>query len=232
MAITSGSDGIIADKSIQAFGPAYSGKGEGGMSTGIGFGPNYSSAYPAYLAVDIPNVDTVDVEPVRIGGGSVAAGSAGSANLASVVNGLTFAAGTGYTDGTYLIQSNASGGRLAGEAACEIVVTAGAIVSAKATRVGQQFSSAPTFTVANAVNTNPSGPVIGAGTGGTVTATVGTNGRLNAIGTGYADGTNKGIRRTTANGAAAIAAAVPPSTYLNRSPRAMVSGDFCVAVAP
>lgn len=229
MSVTYGTDGIIADKSIQAFGPAYSGKGEGGMSTGISFGPNQSgSTTPSN---NIPTVDTVDLEPTRIGGGSAAAGSGNSMNLGSVINGVSFVAGSGYTNGTYTIQSNASGGRLLGEAAVEITIAGGALTGVRVIRVGQQFSGAPTFTVANAINVvDGTGP--GAGASGTVTATIGTNGRLNAMGTGYVDGSNKGIRRTTANAGVAINAAVTPSTYLNRSPRAMVTGDFCVAVAP
>jgi peptidyl-tRNA hydrolase len=51
-----------------------------------------------------------------------------------------------------------------------------------------------------------------------------------ALGTGY--GASKGTRFRVATGAVANGAAVAPSTYLNRSGRAMVAGEGVWAVAP
>lgn len=208
-------DGVVGDVTIQGPGPQASG-GEGGLSTGIGVAANSSGASPFTSASPFGD-SAADFEPARIGGGSTATSAS---NLGSVVNGVSFVAGTGYTNGTYDIDSDASGGRGAGEARVRVTVTGGAITSAIVTRCGQQFTSAPTFTLT----------ALGAGTGGSVTATIGTNGRANALGAAY--GGNKGVRYVTANAAAAVGAAVPPSTYLNRSPRAMAIGDKAWCVAP
>lgn len=219
---SSSTNGALADVTIGYFGPAYAGNGEGGLSTGIGMNPGNSR---------VPNPDEViitevaDMEPQRIGGGTTA--TAGS-NLGSIINGATFVAGSGYTNGTYYIDST-GGGAADKTARVVIVIAGGAITSVAVQEPGAGFSSAPTFTVANAVNVvDGTGP--GAGASGTVTVTVGTNGRLNAIGPSF--GTNKGVRRVLATGSSAAGAAVPPSTYLNRSGRAMVAGEFTSATAP
>lgn len=219
---SSSSNGALADTSVQYYGPAYAGNGEGGVCTGIGLNPGNSRVpNPGEVVV----ADAADMEPTRIGGGLTAASASA---LGQVLTSLAITAGSGYTDGTYYIDS--TGGGVADKTARVVItISGGAITAAQIQEIGGGFTSAPTFTVANAVNiATGAGP--GAGTGGAVTATVGTNGRLVAIGPSF--GTNKGVRRTVANGASAVGAAVPPSTYINRSGRAMVSGECTSAVAP
>jgi hypothetical protein len=56
------------------------------------------------------------------------------------------------------------------------------------------------------------------------------DGVVNAFGAAYSTG--KGTQYKVATAAVAVGAAVAPSTYLNRSPRALNTGDGVWAVAP
>jgi hypothetical protein len=208
---------------------AQGGLDTGGASTGIGIGSNQSGPTVGKNFTD----SVADQLAWHIGGGdnTVTPGTANSAsNTGQVINPpVTFAAGAGYVNGTYRVQSNASGGQLAGAAEIEIVVAAGAITSARIVRPGSGFTAAPTFTVANAVNINGSGVAIGGG-GGTLTVSVGLLSQVYMLGAAF--GANKNTQRLTATAPVAIGAAVAPSAYLNRSPRAMVAGDATYAVEP
>jgi hypothetical protein len=208
---------------------AQGGNDTGGASTGIGIGSN-QSGYP------VPgnfSLSTQDQLAWHIGGGdnTQTPGAANSAsNTGQVLNPpVAFAPGAAYVNGTYRVPSNASGGQPAGAGEIEIVVAAGAITSARIVRPGSGFTSAPTFTVANAVNVNGTGVPIGGG-GGTLTVTVGFLSQVYMLGAAF--GANKNTQRLQAAGAVAIDAAVTPSTYLNRSGRAMVAGDTTWAVEP
>lgn len=209
---------------------AQGGNDTGAASTGIGVASNQSGvAVPGNFTSDAVN----DFLAHHIGGGpndAVAPSSMSASNTGQVVQvpvGVT--AGSGYTNGTYRVQSNASGGQPAGAAEIEFVVAAGAIASARVTRPGSGFTSAPTFTVANGVNVaTGAGP--GAGTLGALVVTVGLMSQAYMLGTGF--GANKNTRRVTAVGPVAIDAAVTPGTYLNRSGRALVAGESLWAVEP
>jgi hypothetical protein len=203
---------------------AQGGNDVGAACSGIGVGSNQSGApVPGNFSLSV-----ADFLIHHIGGGDPATGSA--SNTGQVLNPpVAFAAGSGYTNGTYRVQSNASGGQPAGAAEIEIVVTAGAISSARIVRPGSGFTSAPTFTVANAVNINGTGTPIG-GSGGTLTVTVGFMSQAYMLGAAF--GNAKNTQRLAAVGAVAINAAVTPSAYLNRSGRALVAGDTTWAVEP
>jgi hypothetical protein len=192
----------------------------GGMSSGIGVGALHSGA-PL-----IQTATAADYKDMAIGGGALASSSS---NLGNVIQGIvTGVAGSGYTNGTYRVPSDASGGQAAGCGELEIVITAGAIASRRVTRAGAGFTSAPTFTIANARNVvDGSGP--GAGTLGTMVVTVAQDSAAVALGAAF--GTNKGTRYLVAAGAVANNAAVSGG-YLNRSGRAMVAGEATWAVAP
>jgi len=192
----------------------------GGMNSGIGFSARNSGA-PA-----IQSVTATDFKEAAIGGGLLATSAS---NLGSMIDGIvTGVAGSGYTNGTYRVESDASGGQLAGCGQLEIVIAAGAISSRRVTRCGNGFTSAPTFTIANAKNVlDGTGP--GAGTLGTMVVTVSAD--CTAIQLGASYGVNKGARYLTASGAVANNAAVSGG-YLNRSGRAMVAGESVWAVAP
>lgn len=204
---------------------AQGGNDVGGASTGIGIGSNQSGVSPPGNFTSA----ATDVLAWHIGGGDNVA-PASASNTGQVINPFaTFAAGSGYTNGTYRVQSNASGGQPAGAAEIEFTVAGGAITSARTVRPGSGFTSAPTFTVANAINTQTgAGP--GAGTGGTLTVAVGLLSQIYMLGAAF--GTSKNTQRLTATGAVANGAAVTPSTYLNRSGRAMVAGESTWAVEP
>ena len=199
------------------------GNDTGAANTGIGTASNRSGQ-------PVPGnfTDTAtDFVSQHIGGGALATSASNTGNI--VQEPVAITAGSGYTDGTYNVLSNASGGQTAGAAQLQFVIASGAITSAKVLRPGSGFTSAPTFTVANATNVvDGSGP--GAGSLGALVVTVGLGSRAVMLGTGF--GTNKGTRRVTATGAVAVDAAVSPSTYLNRSGRALVTGDTLWAVAP
>lgn len=211
MAVSSASNGALADVTIMGFGltQSYAGNGEGGMSTGIGVGSGNSGA-PA-----IQSTTSTDFAPTRIGGGSTAVSAS---NLGNVVQSVAFAAGSGYTNGSYAIDST-GGGAPNGTAQVQVTVAGGAITAVVISRAGSGFASAPTFALT----------ALGAGTGGSITPTIGTDGRANMLGSGF--GTNKGTRYLTAAGSVANGAAVSGG-YLNRSGRAMVAGESTWAVAP
>jgi hypothetical protein len=208
---------------------AQGGNDTGAGSTGIGVASNQSGPTVGKNFTD----SVADQLAWHIGGGdntSVAPSANSASNTGQVVNPpVAFAAGSGYTNGTYRLPSNASGGALAGAAEIEFVVAGGVITSARIVRPGSGFTGAPTFTIANAINTQTgAGP--GAGTGGTFTVTVGLLSQTYMLGAAF--GANKNTQRVTATGPVAINAAVTPSAYLNRSGRAMVAGDATFAVEP
>lgn len=209
-----------------ALNSAQGGNDTGAACTGIGVGSNNSGTpQPGNFTSN-----AVDYLAWHIGGGTNVP-PASVNNTGQVVNPeVAFVPGSGYTNGTYRLQSNASGGQLAGAAELELVIAAGAIASVRVVRPGSGFTSAPTFTIANAVNTNGTGAGPGAGTLGAFTAVVGLLSQGYMLGAGF--GSQKNTQRLTAVGAVAIGAAVTPSTYLNRSARAMVAGDSAWAVEP
>lgn len=208
---------------------AQGGNDVGGASTGIGIGSNRSGQpVPGNFTVS-----ATDVLAWHIGGGdntAVAPSTVSASNTGQVINPfVAFAAGSGYTNGTYRLLSNASGGQTAGAAELEFTVAGGAITAVRTVRPGSGFTSAPTFTIGNATNTQTgAGP--GAGTGGTFTAAVGLLSQIYMLGAGF--GTSKNTQLLAAAGNVANGAAVTPSTYLNRSGRAMVAGDITWAVEP
>lgn len=201
---------------------------QGGNDTGAGCAciGTASNASGPIVSGDF-TATAADFVAHHIGDGALATSASNTGNI--VQQPVTITAGSGYTDGTYLVQSDASGGQTAGAASVLFTIASGAITAASVKRPGSGFTSAPTFTVANAVNTNGSGAGPGAGTLGALVVTVGIGSRANVLGSGF--GTNKGTRYLTAAGAVAIGAAVSGG-YLNRSPRAMVAGDSTWAVAP
>lgn len=163
----------------------------------------------------------------HIGDGALATSASNTGNI--VQEPVAITAGSGYTNGTYKVESDASGGQPAQAASLLFTISGGAITAARVKRPGSGFTSAPTFTLANAVNTDGSGSGVGAGTLGALVVTVGLSSR--AVMLGAAFGTNKGTRYLTAAGSVANGAAVSGG-YLNRSGRTMVAGDSTWAVAP
>lgn len=198
------------------------GNDTGAACTGIGTASNQSG-----LTVGQNFTDTAaDFVASHIGGGALATSAGNTGNIVQEPIALT--AGSGYTNGTYLVQSDLSGGQPAGAAAAQFTIAGGAVTSARIVRPGAGFTSAPTFTVANGVNVlTGAGP--GGGTLGALVVTVGLGSR--AVMLGAAFGTNKGTRRLTAVGTVANGAAVAGG-YLNRSGRTMTIGESTWAVAP
>lgn len=194
----------------------------GAACTGIGVGSNNSGVPPSgnFTAT------VADFIADHIGGGALATSASNTGNI--VQEPVAVTAGSGYTNGTYTVLSDASGGQPAGAAQLQFVIAAGALTTARVLRSGSGFTSAPTFTLANAVNV-VDGTGVGAGTLGDLVVTVGLGSRAVMLGTGF--GTNKGTRRLTAAGTVADGAAVSGG-YLNRSGRTMVAGDSTWAVAP
>jgi hypothetical protein len=209
---------------------AQGGNDTGAACTGIGVGSNNSGTPPPGNFTS----DANDFVARHIGGApndAVAPSSLSASNTGQVVNpAVTVTPGSGYTNGTYRVQSNASGGQPAGAAEIEFVIAGGALTTARVVRPGSGFTGAPTFTVANAINTNGTGAGPGAGTLGALVVAVGLASQAWMLGAAF--GANKNTQRLTAVGAVAIDAAVTPSTYLNRSGRAMVAGDSTWAVEP
>jgi hypothetical protein len=192
MAATYVTDGVLADTTP--------GQDTGACSTGIGvsarrFGPANQSTTSA------------DFSPNRIGG---------SAGFGSCVITAAVTAGSGYTNGTYVITP--TGGAGAG-ASVTVVVASGAISTATITNPGSNYTSAPTVSLTAA----------GAGTGGAVTLTIAADGRSVMLGAAY--GTNKGGRYLTASATVANGAAVSGG-YLNRTGSSVSSGDSLWCVAP
>lgn len=198
------------------------GNDTGAASTGIGTGSNNSGVPPTgnFTAT------VADFVAQHIGGGLLATSASNTGSI--VQEPVAITAGADYTDGTYAVDSDESGGQGAGAARLEFTVTDGEIVSARVMRPGSGFTSAPDFDLANAVNV-ATGAGVGAGTGGALVVTVGSGSRAVILGTGF--GTNKGTRRLVAAGTVADGAAVSGG-YLNRSGRAMAAGDSTWAVAP
>jgi hypothetical protein len=198
----------------------------GGVSSGIGLGALSSGP-------DATNNFSVDasndlVLPV-IGTGPITGAGSSASNLGGMVlEPLQMVAGSGYVDGRYRVQS-AGGGMPNGTASVEFAVVGGVIVWSRIHRPGSGFTSAPTFTVAQAVEFT-TGATISGGTGATLTATIGATGSKPT--SMVVPATNKPFRRVVAIGAVAIDAAVSPGTYLNKSGRALVAGDELWAVGP
>lgn len=211
MTLAYSKDGAIGDASQDGGGSAAL-VGTGGMSTGIGNGAN-NSGQPL-----IQTATAADFVAARIGGGS--ASPAGVA-IPNVLGAPTFVAGSGYTNGTYLL--NAANGGLTGgtgdlNGEIQVTVAGGAITAAAVTKPGR-YITAPTAVLT----------ALGGGAAGVVTPTLLADGRVNALGAAF--GANKGTRYLVAAGAVAVNAAISGG-YLNRSGRAMVSGDGAWAVAP
>jgi hypothetical protein len=192
--------------------------GMGGASTGIGIGSNMST--PA-TASEWTSSNTADVIASPIGSGATASSAANLGNM--VQEPVPFTAGTGYTNGTYTIDST-GGGAANGMASISVTVAGGAITSISVLRAGSGFTGAPTFALT----------ALGAGTGGAISPTVGLGSRILALNASpaIAQADNKGLRQLTANGAIATNAAITPGTYLNRSGRAMVLNDSAWGTAP
>lgn len=211
MTLSYAKDGAIGDLSQDGGGgPPV---GTGGLSTGIGVGANNSGA-PL-----IQSTTAADFAAARIGGGS--ASPAGVA-VPNVLGAPTITAGSGYTNGTYLL--NAANGGLTGgtgdlNGEIQVTVAGGAITAAVVTKPGR-YITAPTAVLTQ----------LGGGAAGVVTPTLLADGRVVALGAAY--GNNKGVRYNQANAGVAVNAAITPGTYLNRSGRAMVSGDAAWGVAP
>jgi hypothetical protein len=199
------------------------GNDTGAGSTGIGVASNRSGATTGNQTVTV-----ADYVAAHIGDGALATSASNTGQI--VQEPVAVTAGSGYTNGSYFIESNASGGQLAGCASLLVTIAGGAITAARIKRPGSGFTSAPTFTVANLINTDGSGTGPGAGTGGALVVTVGLDSR--AVMLGAAFGVNKGTRFLQAIGSIANGAAITPSSYLNRSGRTMVAGDQTWAVAP
>lgn len=200
------------------------GNDTGAACTGIGTASNQSGV-PVSGNFTVTAADFV---AQHIGGGALATSAGNTGNI--IQEPIVVTAGSGYTNGTYRVQSNASGGQTAGAGEIEFVIAGGALTTARVVRPGSGFTSAPTFTVANAINTNGTGAGPGGGTLGALVVTVALGSRAVMLGTGF--GANKGTQRLQAVGAVAIDAAVTPSSYLNRSGRALVAGEQTWAVAP
>jgi hypothetical protein len=197
----------------------------GAASTGIGVASNQSGPLSTQIEFTVTSSDFV---APHIGDGALSVSASNTGNI--VQEPVAITAGSGYTNGSFYVESNASGGQPAAAAKLLLTVAGGAITAASVGRAGSGFTSAPTFTVANALSTDGQGTSIGGGTGGALVVTVALDSRATMLGAAF--GTNKGTQRLQAVGAVAINAAVTPSSYLNRSGRALVAGDQLWAVAP
>lgn len=162
----------------------------------------------------------------HIGDGALATSASNTGNV--IQNPVTITAGSGYTNGSYYVESDASGGAVAKMGRIDFTIAGGALTAASVTRGGSGFTSAPTFTLSNAIN-KADGTGVGGGTLGALVVTVGLGSRAQMLGAAF--GTNKGARYLTAAGSVANGAAVSGG-YLNRSGRTMVAGDSTWAVAP
>lgn len=205
MPATFQTDGALASR--------QGGNDTGAACTGIGTGSNQSGVSPAGNFTDT----AADFVSNHIGGGALATSAANTGNI--VQEPVAITAGSGYTNGSYIVQSDASGGQPAGAAALNVTVSGGAITAASVLRPGSGFTSAPTFAVTS----------LGGGSAGALVVTVGLGSRANMLGAAF--GVNKGTRRLTAAGTVANGAAISGG-YLNRSGRTMVAGESTWAVAP
>lgn len=177
----------------------------GGMSTGIGVSAR-NSGFPL-----IQTATAADFAAARIGSPT------GQNGLA--IGAIT--AGSGYTNGTYLL--NAANGGLTGgtgdlNGEIQVTVAGGAITAAVVTKGGRYLTTPSTVLTS-----------LGGGTLGVVPVTTPADGVVAALGSGY--GTNKGMRYLVAAGAVAPGAAISGG-YLNRSTRTMALGDAAWGVAP
>lgn len=205
-----------------ALNAAQGGNDTGAACTGIGTGSNNSGQL-------VPGNFTVaasDFIAHHIGDGPLATSASNTGNVLNPV--VTVTAGSGYTNGTYRIQST-GGGVPDGTGEIQFVIAAGALTTATITRAGSGFTSNPTWTIANAVNTvTGAGP--GGGTGGALLTAIGLGSQAFMLGAAF--GSNKNTQFLQAAGTVANGAAITPSTYLNRSGRTMVAGDVTWAVEP
>lgn len=200
------------------------GNDTGAASTGIGTASNQSGQpVPGNFTTN-----AVDFRAAHIGDGPLATSASNTGNI--VQEPVAITAGSGYTNGSYYVESNASGGQPAGAASLYLTIAGGLVTASRVKRAGSGFTSAPTFTVANALNTDGSGTGPGAGSAGALVVTVNTDSR--AVMLGAAFGVNKGTQRLAATVSTANGAVVGASTYLNRSGRTMAIGDQTWAVAP
>lgn len=195
----------------------------GGASTGIGVASNQSGPLSTQIQFSVTAADFV---APHIGDGALATSASNTGPI--VQEPPTITAGSGYTNGTYYVEST-GGGQGNGASSLFFTVAGGIITASRVKRPGSGFTSAPTFTVANALNTDGTGTGPGAGTGGALVVTVGLDSR--AVMLGAAFGVNKGTRRLQAAASVANGAAISGG-YLNRSGRTMAIGDQTWAVAP
>lgn len=209
------------DGALNAF---QGGNDIGAASTGIGVASNQSGPLSTQIQF---STTTTDFVACHIGDGALATSASNTGNI--VQEPPTITAGSGYTNGSYYVESDASGGQGAGAASLLFTISGGAITAAHVKRAGSGFTSAPTFTLSKALTTDGTGGTVGGGTGGALVVTVGLDSR--AVMLGAAFGTNKGTRRLQAAGTVANGAAISGG-YLNRSGRTMVAGDQTWAVAP
>jgi hypothetical protein len=210
MTATFQTDGAIANM--------QGGNDIGGLNTGIGFGANFSSQTSSgnftVMGADLP--------AAALGNGSQ---SSSASNLGQMANDISFTAGSGYTNGTYALESDG-----ARAVSVEFTIAGGSIVDARIVRPGSGLASAPTFTLANARNL-VTGLAPGGGTGGAITVSIGLQGRIHSLGAGH--GAKKGVQvRVSGASIAAGASGTGLSPLVNRSGRALASGDTVVAVAP
>lgn len=212
-----------------AYNAAQGGNDLGAASTGIGFASNASGQPVPGNFTSNPGVDFLAWHIGGANNDAVAPSTVSASNTGQVLNPpLTITPGSGYTNGTYRLAST-GGGAPAGAGEILFTVSGGVITEARIVRAGSGFTSNPTWTVANAVNTvTGAGP--GAGAGGAFVSAVGLLSQAFLLGAAF--GLNKNGQRVTATGAVAANAAVTPSTYLNRSGRALVAGDTLWAVEP
>lgn len=196
----------------------------GAASSGIGVASNQSG--PLNTQIEFTTT-AVDFKSPHIGDGALATSASNTGNVVQEPPAIT--AGSGYTNGSYYVESDASGGQPAKAAKLYVTIAGGLITAAKVGRAGSQFTSAPTFTIANLVNlADGTGP--GGGTGAALVVTVATDSRATMLGAAF--GANKGTQRWAATVSTANGAAVGAGTYLNRSGRTMAIGDQTWAVAP
>lgn len=143
---------------LYGFGPSSYNQTTGDPVYGPGGGENIIAAMSAFTTDGLYKVDFVPVTVPSLRPGYVArwrfAGQ--TANGTVVITGATFTAGTGQTNGTYVINGSGGGGT---GAQATVVIAGGVITSAVISNPGKGYTSTPTFTVA------------AGGTPGTVTAT-------------------------------------------------------------
>jgi len=200
------------------------GNDTGAACTGIGFGGNYSGQ-------PVPGNFSIQTSPLP--GACIGMGSNASSNdsLATMVIDVTFTAGSGYNNGVFNVESDASGGAPAKISMAQFTVTGGAIAAAKVIRAGNDFTGTPTFTLANAYLANGQSGGVGSGTGGALTAVTGSSPESFALGAAYGSGKSLMMQQAAAT-IAQGATGTGLNPYYNRSPRTANSGDFVASVSP